>query len=201
MRVPSRSTVLALLVFAVAWSVAGGARAVEVGPGPTASERAQLLACDSADVMLQVATSNDSHTSGDGTIHSTGTSEVLAYGRNGREWVRRFADALLPEGREWKARTAPAEALDREDGRDPWTVHIHAYANGKAQSFWVVNLLDGWAGRGLGPAIVFDLLGSPDTLRAVLASGMTAYPDAAKRLRKIREPDATIMPLPDRMRR
>ncbi|MBP8136978.1 MAG: hypothetical protein KAY61_02140 [Candidatus Eisenbacteria bacterium] len=189
------------MVFAVAWSVAGGARAVTVVPGPTASERAQLLACDSADVMLQVATSNDSHTSGDGTIHSTGTSEVLAYGRNGREWVRRFADALLPEGREWKARTAPAEALDREDGRDPWTVHIHAYANGKAQSFWVVNLLDGWAGRGLGPAIVFDLLGSPDTLRAVLASGMTAYPDAAKRLRKIREPDATIMPLPDRMRR
>ena len=201
MRLPLRPTVLALFVFAAALAAAGGARAVTVVPGPTASERAQLLACDSAVVMLQVATSNDSHTSGDGTIHSTGTSEVLAYGRNGREWVRRFADALLPEGREWKARTAPAEALDREDGRDPWTVHIHAYANGKAQSFWVVNLLDGWAGRGLGPAIVFDLLGSPDTLRAVLASGMTAYPDAAKRLRRLREPDATILPLPDRMRR
>lgn len=201
MRLPLRPTVLALFVFAAALAAAGGARAVTVVPGPTASERAQLLACDSADVMLQVATSNDSHTSGDGTIHSTGTSEVLAYGRNGRAWVRRFADALLPEGREWKARTAPAEALDREDGRDPWTVHIHAYANGKAQSFWVVNLLDGWAGRGLGPAIVFDLLGSPDTLRAVLASGMTAYPDAAKRLRRLREPDATILPLPDRMRR
>lgn len=201
MRLPLRPTVLALFVFAAALAAAGGARAVTVVPGPTASERAQLLACDSAVVMLQVLTSNDERPLGDGTMRARSTSEVLAYGRNGREWVRRFADALLPEGREWKARTAPAEALDREDGRDPWTVHIHAYANGKAQSFWVVNLLDGWAGRGLGPAIVFDLLGSPDTLRAVLASGMTAYPDAAKRLRRLREPDATILPLPDRMRR
>lgn len=172
-----------------------------VDPGPTASARSKLLACDSAVVMLEVSTSRVAHTMLDGTIRTTGTAEVLAIGQNGASWVRRFTDALLPEGREWKARTAPAEELDRADGRDPWTVRVHAFANGKAQSFWVVNLLDGWAGEGLGPPVVFDLLGSVDSLRAVLTSGMQAYPDGAKRLRNLREPDATILPLPERMRR
>lgn len=79
---------------------------------------------------------------------------------------------------------------------------MRAYSKGELHSFWVVNLLDGWAGEGLGaPPVVFDLLGSPDSLRAVLATGMQASPDAAKRLRNLHEPDATIMPLPERMRR
>lgn len=172
-----------------------------VAPGPTASARSKLLACDSAVVVLEVNTSRNAHSMPDGTIRTTGSAEVLAIGRNGAAWVRRFTDALLPEGREWKARMAPAEDLDRADGRDPWTVRVHAFANGKARSFWVVNLLDGWAGQGLGPPVVFDLLGSPDSLRAVLASGMQAYPDAAKRLRNLHEPDATILPLPERVRR
>ncbi len=201
MRVPLRLVSIAVLLFVTASAGVGRARAAEMDAGSAAAARSRLLACDSADVMLEVLTSNGTRTMPNGTIHGTGTSEVLAFGQNGAAWVRRFTDALLPEGREWKARVAPAQELDRADGRDPWTVHIHAYSHGKARSFWVVNLLDGWAGQGLGPLAVFDFLGPPDSLRAVLASGMTAYPDGAKRLRNLREPDATIMPLPERMRR
>lgn len=202
MRVPLRPVVCIAFVFLAALACARDARAVEFGPSPTASARSKMLECDSAVVMLLVETSNQVDTMPDGSTRGTGTSDVLALGSNGPEWMRRFADALLPEGREWKARMAPAGGVERADGRDQWTVRVRAYSKGELHSFWVVNLLDGWAGEGLGrPPVVFDLLGSPDSLRAVLATGMQAYPDAAKRLRNLHEPDATIMPLPERMRR
>lgn len=201
MRHPIRLFSIALfgLCLVVAPAVGGAGRVP--APRGAADARARLLACDSAVVMLEVLASSDSHTMSDGTVRSSSSSEVLAIGYDGAAWVRRFADALLPAGREWRSRMAPAVELDRADGRDPWTVRVQAYANGKLQSSWVVNLLDGWAGEGLGPPTVFDLLGSPDSLRAVLASGMRAYPDGASRLRKLHEPDATILPLPERMRR
>lgn len=170
-------------------------------PRTTARAREQLLACDSAEVMLMVETSHETRTLPNGTIQTSGSSEVLARGSNGPEWIRRFAGALLPEGREWKLRSVPVTNLDRPDGRVPWRVRVTGFARGEASSFWQVNLLDGWAGEGLGPYTVFDLLGSPDSLRAVLAAGMRADADGGRRLRKIVEPDATIMPLPEHLRR
>ncbi|MBI5169210.1 MAG: hypothetical protein HZA61_06955 [Candidatus Eisenbacteria bacterium] len=166
-----------------------------------ADARALLLACDSATVMLEVATSEDVHVAPDGTRHSLGSAEILAFGSNGAAWVRRFADALLPEGWQWKARMSPEPVLDRTDGRDPWVVRVSTFSHGEVRAFWRVNLLDGWAGMGLGTGTSFDISTRADSLRAVLASGMSAYPDAARRLRKLREPDATIQPLPERLRR
>lgn len=107
MRVPLRPVVCVAFVFLAALACARDARAVEFGPSPTASARSKMLECDSAVVMLLVETSNQVDTMPDGSIRGTGTSEVLALGSNGPEWMRRFADALLPEGREWKARMAP----------------------------------------------------------------------------------------------
>ncbi|MFN8587603.1 MAG: hypothetical protein U0704_07340 [Candidatus Eisenbacteria bacterium] len=170
-------------------------------PGATAVARARLLACDSAEVMLEVQTTYSSTVRPDGSIRSHGTSEFLARGSNDAAWVKRFADALLPEGRAWKLRAAPATNLDRSDGRDPWSVRVTGYVRGNAACFWHVNLLDGWAGEGLGPPVVFDLLGPADSLRAVLAAGMKPDPDGARRLRKIHEPDAAILPLPPHLQR
>lgn len=166
--------------------------------GATATARSHLLGCDSAVVMLQVRTDHREIPMPDGSVRSSGSYEIVARGENGAGWVRRFTDALLPEGREWTARAAPHVEVDREDDRLPWTVHVTAYAHGKVQGFWCVNLLDGWAGEGLGtPQVVFDLLGPADSLRAVLAAGMQADFNGARRLRQIREPDAAIMPLPE----
>ncbi len=166
-----------------------------------ADARALLLACDSATVVLEVATSEHVDVAPDGTRRSTGSAEILAFGANGAPWVRRFADALLPEGWEWKARLSPEPVLDRADGRDPWIVRVSTFSNGEVKAFWRVNLLDGWAGLGLGTGTAFDIRARADSLRAVLASGMSASPDAGRRLRRIREPDATIQPLPERLRR
>lgn len=201
MRSSLRATCLALLVGV---ALVGGA----VRTGHTAGDTAPvapgleaLLDCDSALVTLHVLTSSGARTLPNGTVSRWGSSQVLASGSNDAAWVRRFAAALSAEGGGGPLKRAPDPTLDRADGRDPWTVHVNAYAHGKVKSFWVVNLIDGWAGEGLDPTLVSDLVASPDSLRAVLAAGMQPAHDAARRLRQVREPDAAILPLPERRSR
>ena len=200
MRVVKR--VVPVVLVACAAAVAAHAQAPSLTLGAAEVARSRLLGCDSAVVRLEVLTDHREITLPDGSVRASGSHEILAEGHNGAAWMRRFTDALLPAGREWTARVAPHEELDRWDDRVPWTVRVTAYAGGKLQGFWSVNLLDGWAGEGLGtPLVAFGLLAPVDSLRAVLADGMRPLPDAARRLRKIVEPDAAIVPLPERRRR
>lgn len=201
MRVGDFAVLFVVFVGAVGVRATAGDAPVLRDWNSAAGARTQLLACDSAVVMLAVEKERDVVTLPDGTVRTTGSSEILARGSNGPAWIRRFADALLPEGREWKRRMRPVSSLDRADRGEAWSVSVTGYVEGKPASHWRVNLLEGWAGEGLGASVVFDFMNSPDSLRAALAAGMRADADASRRLRQIREPDAAIMPLPDRRSR